>query len=91
MKFELADYCQREFNYAIVDEVDSILIDEARTPLIISGPADASTDLYKNVDKIMGKFKRDVHYLVDEKSRQVSLNEEGIALGEHLLKDRQSL
>ena len=86
MKFELADYCQREFNYAIVDEVDSILIDEARTPLIISGPADASTDLYKNVDKIMGKFKRDVHYLVDEKSRQVSLNEEGIALGEHLLK-----
>ncbi len=86
MKFELADYCQREFNYAIVDEVDSILIDEARTPLIISGPADASTELYKNVDKIMGKFKRDVHYLVDEKSRQVSLNEEGIALGEHLLK-----
>jgi preprotein translocase subunit SecA len=58
MKFELEDYCQREFNYAIVDEVDSILIDEARTPLIISGPADVSTELYKNVDKIMGKFKR---------------------------------
>ena len=86
MKFELSDYCQREFNFAIVDEVDSILIDEARTPLIISGPADVSTDLYKNVNKIMGKFQRDVHYLVDEKSRQVSLNEDGIALGEQLLK-----
>ena len=86
MKFDLADYCQRGFNYAIVDEVDSILIDEARTPLIISGPADISTELYKNVDGIMNKFKRDEHYLVDEKGRQVSLNEEGIALGEKLLK-----
>lgn len=86
MKFELDDYCQRDFNYAIVDEVDSILIDEARTPLIISGAADVSTELYKNVDKIMGKFQKDVHYLVDEKSRQVSLNEDGIALGEQLLK-----
>ncbi len=86
MKFELADYCQRDFNFAIVDEVDSILIDEARTPLIISGPADMSTELYKNVDKIMSKFKKDVHFLVDEKSRQVSLNEDGIALGEQLLK-----
>ncbi len=86
MKFDLADFCQRGFNYAIVDEVDSILIDEARTPLIISGPADISTELYKNVDGIMSKFKRDEHYLVDEKGRQVSLNEEGIALGEKLLK-----
>ena len=86
MKFTLEEYCQRGFNYAIVDEVDSILIDEARTPLIISGPADASTDLYKNVNRIMRNFKRDEHYLVDEKGRQVSLNEEGIALGEDLLK-----
>jgi preprotein translocase subunit SecA len=86
MKFALEDFCQRGFNYAIVDEVDSILIDEARTPLIISGPADISTDLYKNVNRIMRKFKRDEHYLVDEKGRQVSLNEEGIALGEELLK-----
>jgi preprotein translocase subunit SecA len=86
MKFALADFCQRGFNYAIVDEVDSILIDEARTPLIISGPADISTELYKNVDSIMSKFKREEHYLVDEKGRQVSLNEEGIALGEKLLK-----
>ncbi len=86
MKFTLEEYCQRGFNYAIVDEVDSILIDEARTPLIISGPADASTELYKNVNRIMRHFKRDEHYLVDEKGRQVSLNEEGIALGEDLLK-----
>ena len=86
MKFTLEEFCQRGFNYAIVDEVDSILIDEARTPLIISGPADASTDLYKNVNRIMRNFKRDEHYLVDEKGRQVSLNEDGIALGEDLLK-----
>ena len=86
MKFDLSDFCQREFNYAIVDEVDSILIDEARTPLIISGPADITTDLYKNVNRIIKKFKRDEHYLFDEKSRQVSLNEEGIGLGEKLLK-----
>jgi len=86
MKFSLDDYCQRGFNYAIVDEVDSILIDEARTPLIISGPADVSTELYKNVNRIMNHFKQDEHYLVDEKGRQVSLNEEGIGLGEKLLK-----
>jgi preprotein translocase subunit SecA len=86
MKFTLDDFCQRGFNYAIVDEVDSILIDEARTPLIISGPADISTDLYKNVNRIMRKFKREEHYIVDEKGRQVSLTEDGIALGEDLLK-----
>jgi preprotein translocase subunit SecA len=86
MKFDLADFCQRGFNFAIVDEVDSILIDEARTPLIISGPADTSTDLYKNVNRIMKSFAVDEHYQVDEKGRQVTLNEEGIALGEKLLK-----
>jgi preprotein translocase subunit SecA len=85
MKFDLVDFCQRGFNYAIVDEVDSILIDEARTPLIISGPADISTDLYKNVDRIIPKFKKDEHYTLDEKARQVSLTEEGVALGEKLL------
>ncbi len=85
MKFDLADFCQRGFNYAIVDEVDSILIDEARTPLIISGPSDMSTDLYKNVNRIMSKFKKDEHYTVDEKARQVSMTEEGVALGEELL------
>ncbi|PID44186.1 MAG: preprotein translocase subunit SecA [Proteobacteria bacterium] len=86
MKFTLEDFCQRGFNFAIVDEVDSILIDEARTPLIISGPADVSTDLYSNVNRIMGSFKKDSHYHVDEKARQVSLNEDGISLGEKLLR-----
>ena len=86
MKFELADFCQRGFNFAIVDEVDSILIDEARTPLIISGPAEISTELYGNVNRIIPRFKKDEHYVVDEKARQVSLTEEGIALGEDLLK-----
>ena len=85
MKFDLADFCQRGFNYAIVDEVDSILIDEARTPLIISGPADISTDLYKSVNKIMSRFNKEEHYTVDEKTRQVALNEEGVALAEELL------
>ena len=85
MKFDLRDFCQRGFNYAIVDEVDSILIDEARTPLIISGPADISTDLYQNVNKIIPRFQRDVHYSVDEKARQVTLTDEGVALGEELL------
>jgi preprotein translocase subunit SecA len=85
MKFDLRDFCQRGFNYAIVDEVDSILIDEARTPLIISGPADISTELYQNVDRFIPRFQRDVHYTVDEKARQVSLTEEGVALGEELL------
>lgn len=85
MKFELADFCQRGFNFAIVDEVDSILIDEARTPLIISGPAELSTELYKSVDRIIPRFKKDEHYTVDEKARAVSLTEEGIALGEKYL------
>jgi preprotein translocase subunit SecA len=86
MKFDIKDYCQRDFNFAIVDEVDSILIDEARTPLIISGPADISTELYHLVDKVIPGFKRDQHYNLDEKSRTVSLTEEGVALGEKLLK-----
>ncbi len=86
MKFELKDFCQRGFNYAIVDEVDSILIDEARTPLIISGAADMSVDLYYDVNKLIGSFKRDDHYTVDEKARSLSLTEEGITLGEQLLK-----
>ncbi len=85
MKFDLDDFCQRGFNFAIVDEVDSILIDEARTPLIISGPAEISTEMYHNVDKIMSAFKEEEHYEVDEKAKQVSLTDEGIALGEQLL------
>jgi preprotein translocase subunit SecA len=85
MKFEMEEFCQRGFNFAIVDEVDSILIDEARTPLIISGPAEISTEMYQNVDDVMSAFKEEEHYLVDEKSKQVALTEEGIALGEDVL------
>jgi preprotein translocase subunit SecA len=86
MKFDIKDYCQRDFNFAIVDEVDSILIDEARTPLIISGPADISTELYQSVDKLIPRFKKEIHYSLDEKARAVSLTEEGVSLGEQLLK-----
>ena len=85
MKFSLSDYCQRGFNYAIVDEVDSILIDEARTPLIISGPAEMSTDLYVKVNGIMRHFKPEEHYTKDEKSRQSMLTDEGVELAEELL------
>ena len=86
MKFDFLDFCQREFHFAIVDEVDCILIDEARTPLIISGPADMSTDLYKQVNRIIPRFKDEVHYAKDEKARSVALSEEGVTLGEELLK-----
>ena len=85
MKFSLEDYCQRGFNYAIVDEVDSILIDEARTPLIISGPADQTTDLYQKVNGIMRHFKAEDHYTKDEKSRQVMLTDDGVGMAEELL------
>jgi preprotein translocase subunit SecA len=85
MKFSLSDFCQRGFHYAIVDEVDSILIDEARTPLIISGPAEQSTDLYLKVDRIMRYFKPEEHYTKDEKSRQIMLTDDGVGLAEELL------
>lgn len=85
MKFEMSEFCQRGFNFAIVDEVDSILIDEARTPLIISGPAEISTEMYEKVDTVMSAFKEEAHYLIDEKAKQVSLTEDGIALGEEVL------
>ncbi len=86
MKFALADYVQRDFFYAIVDEVDSILIDEARTPLIISGPSDESTDKYARVNQVIPQLKKDTDYKVDEKSRTVVLTEEGVARAEGLLK-----
>ncbi|MEK6776351.1 MAG: preprotein translocase subunit SecA [bacterium] len=77
MKFRLQDYVQRDFNYAIVDEVDSILVDEARTPLIISGPTEESTDKYYRIDKVIPRLKKDVDYTVDEKARSAALTEEG--------------
>lgn len=85
MKFEVAQQAQRGLNFAIVDEVDSILIDEARTPLIISGPAEESADLYKIIDLIVPKLARDQHYTVDEKARTVILTEDGIDRVEKLL------
>jgi preprotein translocase subunit SecA len=77
---------QREFYYAIVDEVDSILIDEARTPLIISGPSEDSTDLYYKVNQISPHLQKDIDFTVDEKARAVSLTEEGVAKCEKLLR-----
>jgi len=85
MKFRLEDMVQRDFNYGIVDEVDSILIDEARTPLIISGPTEDNSDLYYKVDKLMAHLKPS-DYEKDEKSRHVALTEEGTEHIEQLLK-----
>ena len=86
MKFLLEDMVQRELHYAIVDEVDSILIDEARTPLIISGPAERSTDLYTRVNSVVPFLKKDGDYKVDEKAKQVLLTEDsGIPKLERLL------
>jgi len=84
MKFRLEDMVQRDFNYAIVDEVDSILIDEARTPLIISGPTEDSSELYKRVDKLIPSLVPD-DYEKDEKARQVTLTEDGAEHIENLL------
>jgi preprotein translocase subunit SecA len=77
MRYHINDYVQRELNYAIVDEVDSILIDEARTPLIISGPSEESTDKYYVINKIAPKLNEETDYTIDEKARTVSLTEEG--------------
>jgi preprotein translocase subunit SecA len=101
MRFSLDELVQRELNYAIVDEVDSILIDEARTPLIISGPAEESTELYYKIDRIIPRLKRAAtivegklseieeqkagDFIVDEKAKTVSLTEQGIASCERLL------
>jgi preprotein translocase subunit SecA len=85
MKYNLEDCVQRGHQFAIVDEVDSILIDEARTPLIISGPAEESTDKYYRIDKIVPKLIRDIDYTLDEKHRTSTLTEEGISKCERLL------
>jgi preprotein translocase subunit SecA len=102
MRFTLEEVVQRDLHYAIVDEVDSILIDEARTPLIISGPAEESTDLYYRIDRIIPRLKRAAtivegklseveaqtagDYIIDEKSRAVALTEQGIQTCEGLLR-----
>ncbi len=86
MKFNNESIVQGDLHYAIVDEVDSILIDEARTPLIISGPAEKSTHLYYQVNSIIPTLKKEQDYTIDEKARSVTLTEEGVAKTENLLK-----
>ncbi|HWQ70285.1 MAG TPA: preprotein translocase subunit SecA [Patescibacteria group bacterium] len=101
MKFSAAEFAQRDLHYAIVDEVDSILIDEARTPLIISGPAEESTEKYYQIDHIIPRLKQGAtivggkmyeaeaqvsgDYMVDEKAKSVALTESGVAKVESLL------
>ena len=85
MKFALEDYVQRDLNFAIIDECDSILIDEARTPLIISGPAEDNTESYLRVNSIIPQLKRDRDFVMEEKSRTASLTEEGSAFVEKLM------
>lgn len=85
MKFSANEMYQRGHFYSIVDEVDSILIDEARTPLIISGPAEDATDLYYTANKIVPKLKEEEHYEIDLKSKRPTLTEEGVAFVEELL------
>jgi preprotein translocase subunit SecA len=86
MKFQQDGLVQGELHYAIVDEVDSILIDEARTPLIISGPAEKSTQLYYHVNGVIPGLKKEADFIIDEKARSVTLTEEGVAHAERLLK-----
>ena len=85
MKYDLSQCVQREHHFGVVDEVDSILIDEARTPLIISGPAEESTDKYYRIDKIIPKLILDIDYTLDEKQRTATLTEEGVSKCERLL------
>lgn len=96
MAFSPEERVQRKLHYALVDEVDSILIDEARTPLIISGPAEDSSEMYRKVNKIIphlirrekedsDTFTGEGHFSVDEKARQVNLTERGLVLIEELL------
>ena len=90
MKFSLDTMVQREFSFAIVDEVDSILVDEARTPLIISGQAEDSSDLYTQVDTLIPELQPE-HYEIDEKSRTASLSEDGVEFIEQLLIDNGTI
>jgi preprotein translocase subunit SecA len=86
MEFDRERLVQPQLNFAIVDEVDSILVDEARTPLIISGPAEKSTDLYYQVNGLIPGLSKSDHYSIDEKARSAVLTEDGVAHAEQLLK-----
>jgi preprotein translocase subunit SecA len=85
MKFSALDYHQRELNFAIVDEVDSILIDEARTPLIISGQQEASSAKYRTINEVIPRLRKDEHYVVDEKQHSVSLTDDGVDAAQKLM------
>ena len=86
MKYSLDAMVQRGHHFAIVDEVDSILIDEARTPLIISGPSEESTEIYTRADALIPRLKKEEDYTVDEKSRTAALTEEGVEKAEKFLR-----
>jgi preprotein translocase SecA subunit len=88
MKFSLDDYVQRELQFAIVDEVDNILVDEARTPLIISGPAEESTEKYYAINRVIPRLQKEVDYSIDEKLRSATLTEEGVSKIERILNIR---
>ncbi len=90
MKFSFDQMVQREFNFAIVDEVDSILIDEARTPLIISGPTEDNSELYKTINKLMPKLNEE-DLDIDEKTKSVALTEQGNDNIEKILKEKNLL
>jgi preprotein translocase subunit SecA len=85
MKFNLKDYMQRGHAFAVVDEVDSILIDEARTPLIISGPSEEDVETYKQANAIVPQLRKDEHYTIDEKARSVIFTEQGVHRAEQLV------
>jgi preprotein translocase subunit SecA len=85
MKFDLRDYMQRGHAFSIVDEVDSILIDEARTPLIISGPSEEDVETYRKANAIVPQLRKDEHYTIDEKARSVIFTEAGVTRAEHLV------
>ena len=86
MKYSLDDFVQRDFNFCIVDEVDSILVDEARTPLIISGPSEESTDKYYKINTAIPYLQKDKHYTIEEKTKTAALSEDGVAKVEEFLK-----
>ena len=86
MKFSLDEYVQRDHHFCIVDEVDSILIDEARTPLLISGPSEGDTSLYYVANDVIPKLKKDTHFTVDEKARSAMFTEDGVIYVQEILK-----
>ncbi len=85
MKYSRDEMVQRPFHFAVVDEVDSILIDEARTPLIISGPTEDNSELYGKIDRLIPRIDKATHLEIDEKSKSVTLNEEGVEFMESVL------